>query len=157
MKAWFLLHYQSRCYKNVINGIGRLNIEHYTPMMTVISKRADSRTCVRIKHKPLFIAYLFLYFDLETVHTTTISKLSGVNGFVRFGGEPQPVPLIVIDALRCLQFKALNGHTDALCCQNVPPELLEKMEHINTQLDPDIRMASLIECLNSYLPVPVTL
>lgn len=42
--------------------------------------------------EPLFPNYLFIEFDPEVIHTTTISATRGVNNFVRFGALPAIVP-----------------------------------------------------------------
>ena len=43
--------------------------------------------------EPLFPNYLFIEFDPEVIHTTTISATRGVNNFVRFGALPAIVPI----------------------------------------------------------------
>ncbi len=49
--------------------------------------------------EPLFPNYLFIEFDPEVIHTTTISATRGVNNFVRFGALPAIVPSAVIHQL----------------------------------------------------------
>lgn len=49
--------------------------------------------------EPLFPNYLFIEFDPEVIHTTTISATRGVNSFVRFGALPAIVPSAVIHQL----------------------------------------------------------
>ncbi len=50
--------------------------------------------------EPLFPNYLFVEFDPEVIHTTTISSTRGVSHFVRFGAMPATVPYEVIEALQ---------------------------------------------------------
>jgi transcriptional antiterminator RfaH len=50
--------------------------------------------------EPLFPNYLFIEFDPEAIHTTTISSTRGVSHFVRFGTLPATVPSAVIEALQ---------------------------------------------------------
>ena len=49
--------------------------------------------------EPLFPNYLFVEFDPEVIHTTTISATRGVSHFVRFGTSPATVPSTVIHQL----------------------------------------------------------
>ncbi len=42
--------------------------------------------------EPLFPNYLFVEFDPEVIHTTTISATRGVSHFVRFGTSPRRFP-----------------------------------------------------------------
>ncbi|MCL6393982.1 transcription/translation regulatory transformer protein RfaH, partial [Pectobacterium atrosepticum] len=48
---------------------------------------------------PLFPNYLFVEFDPEVIHTTTINATRGVSHFVRFGAHPAIVPSSVIHQL----------------------------------------------------------
>ncbi len=43
--------------------------------------------------------YLFVEFDPEVIHTTTINATRGVSHFVRFGASPAIVPSAVIHQL----------------------------------------------------------
>ena len=49
--------------------------------------------------EPLFPNYLFVEFDPEVIHTTTINATRGVSHFVRFGASPAQVPSTVIHQL----------------------------------------------------------
>lgn len=49
--------------------------------------------------EPLFPNYLFVEFDPEVIHTTTINATRGVSHFVRFGAHPAIVPSSVIHQL----------------------------------------------------------
>lgn len=53
-----------------------------TPMVTLekIIRGKRTETC-----EPLFSTYLFIEFDPETIHATTISATRGVSYFVCFG------------------------------------------------------------------------
>ena len=53
--------------------------------------------------EPLFPNYLFVEFDPEVIHTTTISATRGVSHFVRFGAHPATVPSTVIHQLSVYQ------------------------------------------------------
>ena len=49
--------------------------------------------------EPLFPNYMFVEFDPEVIHTTTINATRGVSHFVRFGATPATVPSPVIHQL----------------------------------------------------------
>lgn len=151
MKGWFLLHHSPKAYKQILAGFERLSVIHYTPLLTVITKRADSKTSVRINQRPLFPAYLFLYFDPEVVHTTKITQLIGVNEFVKIGGKIRPLPEAVITGLRYLEVAEVDKSDQSVSYSNVPVELLAKLEEINEQSEPVNRMASLISFLDRYV------
>jgi len=151
MKGWFLLYHSPKAYKQILAGFERLSVTHYTPLLTVITKRADSKTSVRINQRPLFPAYLFLCFDPEVVHTTKITQLIGVNEFVKIGGKIRPLPEAVIAGLRYLELKEVDKSDQSVSYSNVPVELLAKLEEINGQSEPVNRMASLINYLDGYV------
>ncbi|MGX8807566.1 transcription termination/antitermination NusG family protein, partial [Enterobacter hormaechei] len=69
----------------------------FTPMVTIEKLIRNKRTLVT---EPLFPNYLFIQFDPEVIHTTTINSTRGVNAFVRFGRYPVTVPQEVIDTLQ---------------------------------------------------------
>ncbi|MGQ5937170.1 transcription termination/antitermination NusG family protein [Serratia sp. IR-2025] len=151
MKGWFLLYHSPKAYQQILAGFERLSVTHYTPKLTVITKRADSKTSVRINKRPLFPAYLFVYFDPEVVHTTKITQLIGVNEFVKIGGQVRPLPEAVIDGLRNLEFAKVDQSDQSVSYSNVPDDLMAKLEEINGQSEPVNRMASLISFLDGYV------
>ena len=65
------------------------------PMITT-GKNGAWQTCCS---EPLFPNYLFVEFDPEVIHTTTINATRGVSHFVRFGASPAIVPSAVIHQL----------------------------------------------------------
>ncbi len=66
------------------------------PMITLEKIVRGKRTAVS---EPLFPNYLFVEFDPEVIHTTTINATRGVSHFVRFGASPAIVPSAVIHQL----------------------------------------------------------
>lgn len=66
------------------------------PMITLEKIVRGKRTAVS---EPLFPNYLFVEFDPEVIHATTINATRGVSHFVRFGASPAIVPSAVIHQL----------------------------------------------------------
>lgn len=152
MKGWFLLYHNPKAYQQILAGFERLSVTHYTPKLTVITKRADSKTSVRINQRPLFPAYLFLYFDPEVVHTTKITQLIGVNEFVKIGGKISPLPESIIEGLRCLEVKKIDHDVNFASYSNIPRELLCELEQFSAcERSPEERMKMLIALLDSYV------
>jgi transcription elongation factor/antiterminator RfaH len=71
------------------------------------------RTCFRgqIQFAPFFPRYLFIQANLQEVSTSHINATPGVSRLVMFDYVPQPIPAIVIEALRqrMAQFNAQGG------------------------------------------------
>lgn len=98
MKNWYVLSYKYGQVKRVQSGLERIGVNSFNPTIQVNKKRADSGT-LRPVFESMFPTYLFVEFDVEDVHTTAVSSVSGVNYFVKFGAEPRPVPYSLILAL----------------------------------------------------------
>lgn len=96
MQSWYLLY----CKR------GQLQRARGTPRKTGCELPGTDdhpRKIVRGKRtavsEPLFPNYLFVEFDPEVIHTTTINATRGVSHFVRFGASPAIVPSAVIHQL----------------------------------------------------------
>ncbi len=75
----------------------RQEVHCLSPMIALEKVVHGKRTTVS---EPLFPNYLFIEFDPEAIHTTTISSTRGVSHFVRFGTLPATVPSAVIEVLQ---------------------------------------------------------
>lgn len=75
----------------------RQEVNCLSPIITLEKIVRGKRIAV---DEPLFPNYLFVEFDPEHIHTTTISATRGVSHFVRFGALPAIIPLQVIEELR---------------------------------------------------------
>lgn len=97
MKNWHLLYCKRGQIARAIEHLERQQVICFTPMVTIEKLIRNKRTLVT---EPLFPNYLFIQFDPEVIHTTTINSTRGVNAFVRFGRYPVTVPQEVIDTLQ---------------------------------------------------------
>lgn len=135
MKQWYLLNYKYGQIKRVQAGLLRIGVISFSPNLAVTKPRKDSaslRTC----YEPLFPCYLFAYLDVCENHTSQVSATPGINYFVRFGGVPRPIPTETIEKIRD------NGIG------------IEKLRILQTTQDKTLRVAMLLEYINS-LPAEV--
>ncbi len=135
MKSWYLLSYKYGQVKRVQFGLDRLGVNSFSPSIQVKKVRSDSRT-IRLVNEPMFPTYLFVEFDIESIHTTTISSTLGVNDFVKFGTEPKPIPLSLIHQL-------MNRSE----CSNQRNEEIDEIDEIATIPDKKLRCALFIKLI----------
>ncbi|KFC00889.1 transcriptional activator [Trabulsiella guamensis ATCC 49490] len=96
MQAWYLLYCKRGQLMRAQEHLERQAVNCLTPMITLEKIVRGKRTSVS---EPLFPNYLFVEFDPEVIHTTTINATRGVSHFVRFGTQPAIVPPTVIHQL----------------------------------------------------------
>ncbi|HFZ8996540.1 TPA: transcription/translation regulatory transformer protein RfaH [Citrobacter freundii] len=96
MQAWYLLYCKRGQLQRAQEHLERQAVNCLTPMITLEKMVRGKRTSVS---EPLFPNYMFVEFDPEVIHTTTISATRGVSNFVRFGTQPAIVPPNVIHQL----------------------------------------------------------
>ncbi|CAH6661859.1 MULTISPECIES: transcription/translation regulatory transformer protein RfaH [Pseudocitrobacter] len=96
MQAWYLLYCKRGQLQRAQEHLERQAVSCLTPMITLEKIVRGKRTSVS---EPLFPNYLFVEFDPEVIHTTTINATRGVSHFVRFGMHPATVPSSVIHQL----------------------------------------------------------
>ena len=100
MQAWYLLYCKRGQLQRAQEHLERQAVNCLTPMITLEKMVRGKRTTV---NEPLFPNYLFVEFDPEVIHTTTINATRGVSHFVRFGIHPATVPFSVIHQLSIYQ------------------------------------------------------
>lgn len=96
MQAWYLLYCKRGQLERAQVHLERQAVNCLTPMVSLEKVVRGKRTMVS---EPLFPNYLFIEFDPEVIHTTTINATRGVSHFVRFGANPATVPSSVIHQL----------------------------------------------------------
>ncbi|MBV4369104.1 transcription/translation regulatory transformer protein RfaH [Erwinia sp. BNK-24-b] len=97
MESWYLLYCKRGQLIRAKEHLERQAVHCLSPMIALEKLVRGKRTQV---NEPLFPNYLFIEFDPEAIHTTTISATRGVSHFVRFGNLPATVPQDVIEALQ---------------------------------------------------------
>lgn len=96
MESWYLLYCKRGQLLRAQDHLERQEVNCLTPMIKIEKIVRGKRTAV---DEPLFPNYMFVRFDPETIHTTTINSTRGVSHFVRFGSLPATVPADVIEQL----------------------------------------------------------
>lgn len=128
MNSWYLLSCKIG-YKSTVQRIESLGIEVFRPTLMKVTPRKDCHG-VRTSEQPLFPSYLFVRFDINKVHTTSVSKVPGAVAFVRFGGTPCIIPEKIIQALRCSPHLSRDRQDSTLDCQNIHPLIQEEVNRI---------------------------
>ncbi|TNV15806.1 transcription/translation regulatory transformer protein RfaH [Buttiauxella sp. B2] len=96
MESWYLLYCKRGQILRAQEHLERQEVNCLTPMIKIEKIVRGKRTAV---DEPLFPNYMFVKFDPESIHTTTINSTRGVSHFVRFGSLPATVPGDVIEQL----------------------------------------------------------
>lgn len=130
MNQWYLLYCKMQDMEKICNRSTELGLKVYCPKYVKIYQRTDCKS-VRIEEKILFPNYLFLSFDINKIHTSTITSIPGAVGFVRFAADPCVIPPEVITAIECARLINLNKDDDAIEYRNVSPTLLLKIQEIS--------------------------
>lgn len=93
---WNVVYTASRQEKKVAERFNNVNIEHYLPIIKVVSQWSDRKKTIE---KPLFSGYVFVK---ETLSYEPILKTIGVVGFLKFEKKPAKVHQHEIETLKSL-------------------------------------------------------
>lgn len=135
-----------------------LNNQGVTSLLPVFSQVRLRDGAIRaITPQPLFPGYLFVRFDPEVVHTTTIKGTRGISTLISFGGLPSVVPDRVIAQLEA-GWEGVPLTTDApLDGDRVMIEdgAFEGLEAVWCEPDGMKRAVLLLTLMNRKVRVPV--
>lgn len=150
MEAWYLLYCKRGQIIRAKEHLERQAVGCITPMVTLDKIIRGKRATVS---EPLFPNYLFIEFDPERIHTTTISATRGVSHFVRFGSLPVTIAPEVINELRNHIYE---GITDPLTPNMGDVVLItdgafEGLKAIYTEPDGEARSILLLNFLNKQV------
>lgn len=106
MEKWYLLYCKRGQIERAIEHLNRQSVICMTPMTEMEKIVRGKRITVQ---EALFPNYLFVKFDHNEIHTTTVQSTRGVSHFIRFGQLPTEVPEEVIELLQ----QAPIGHSTA--------------------------------------------
>ncbi|WP_145515513.1 transcription/translation regulatory transformer protein RfaH [Yersinia aleksiciae] len=150
MKQWHLLYCKRGQLLRAKEHLERQAVNCWTPLVIIEKIVRRKRTEAT---EPLFPNYLFVEFDAEDIHTTTISATRGVSHFVRFGAQPAVIPAIVITEMQ--------SHTaDKIIAPEVPipgdivtitEGVFAGLQAIYTEPDGEARSMLLLNMLNSQV------
>lgn len=150
MRSWYLFRYKVNLYQRLIDELAALDVEFFAPTYVELRPRND-RPSFRKKEMLLFPGYLFLRFDPEVVHTTTISEIPGGAGFVTFGTGPCTVPDSLIVGLRHALLLRTDSTVRSIEFRNTPNALVEQLHSIVKIPNVNMRRQALHEALEQQL------
>ncbi|GKW26598.1 transcription/translation regulatory transformer protein RfaH [Pectobacterium polonicum] len=150
MEAWYLLYCKRGQLLRAKEHLERQEVICVSPMITLDKIVRGKRTEVC---EPLFPNYLFVEFDPERIHTTTISATRGVSNFVRFGALPAIIPQQVIDEL---SLRPMQEVIDPLTPQPgdsvvITDGVFSGLQAIYTEPDGEARSMLLLNMLNKQV------
>ncbi|EBO8105889.1 transcriptional antiterminator NusG [Salmonella enterica] len=150
MYKWYVLYCNSQDVDHIIRRVKLIDVKAFCPRYIKVTTRKDCHA-VRLEDKALFPNYLFLFFDVNKTHTSTITSIPGAHGFVKFGATPCVVPASVILTIRCARLMALNPDENAIECRNIAPDLLAKIQELSLIRSPLQRQVAFSRLLqNQY-------
>lgn len=150
MQAWYLLYCKRGQLQRAQEHLQRQAVNCLTPVITLEKMVRGKRTMVE---EPLFPNYLFVEFDPEVIHTTTISATRGVSHFVRFGASPATVPVTVIEQLANWQPDDITDPATPYAGDSVviTEGAFEGLQAIFTEPDGEARSMLLLNLLNKQI------
>ncbi|ANI29582.1 transcriptional regulator [Yersinia entomophaga] len=147
MESWYLLYCKRGQILRAKEHLERQQVVCQTPIAAVEKIIRGKR---KVVDEPLFPNYLFVKFDPECIHTTTISSTRGVSNFVRFGAGPVVVSDSIIQAL-------LNYSQEVIIDPDTPASgdkvqitegIFEGLQAIYAEPDGETRSMLLLKILN---------
>ncbi|ROR04666.1 transcription/translation regulatory transformer protein RfaH [Erwinia sp. JUb26] len=150
MESWYLLYCKRGQLLRAKEHLERQDVHCFSPMIALEKIVRGKRTQV---NEPLFPNYMFIEFNPEAIHTTTISATRGVSHFVRFGNLPAIVPLTVIGALQ--NEPVLTGFDEGTAQPGdtvvITEGAFEGLQAIYTEPDGETRSILLLNLLNKQV------
>jgi transcriptional antiterminator RfaH len=98
MEHWYVAQTQYAQEKRAQQHLGNQDVTCFLPLYT--AQVLNSGKIKAVAPQALFPGYLFIRFDPEIIHTTTIKSTRGVSSLISFGGMPSVVPDEVIERLK---------------------------------------------------------
>ncbi|WP_449124718.1 transcription termination/antitermination NusG family protein [Pseudomonas viridiflava] len=156
MKSWFLTMHclKGKHLEVVVRRLADLGVEAYLPTSVSMKKRLDCSS-FRIVEKQMFPGYMFLRFDPEQVHTTTISDFRGMKGFVRFGTTLAQPSNTLIEALKQSLLLRMDKNVNCIEFRNLPEDVqasLVEIAAITSTLNREIALLKLLQKLSHTEP-----
>lgn len=150
MESWYLLYCKRGQLLRAQEHLQRQEVNCLTPMITLEKLVRGKRTAVS---EPLFPNYMFVRFDPETIHTTTVNSTRGVSHFVRFGAQPAMVSDAVIEQLTHYQPENVTDPDTPYAgdCVIITEGAFEGLEAIFSEPDGEARSMLLLNLLNKQI------
>lgn len=150
MESWYLLYCKRGQLLRAKEHLERQQVNCLTPMITLEKMVRGRRTPVS---EPLFPNYMFIEFDPESIHTTTISATRGVSHFVRFGNrlatvQPEVIKQLMTQPMPDVQDPDTPHPGDVVV---ITEGMFEGLEAIYTEPDGEARSHLLLNLINQQV------
>ena len=146
--AWYLLYCKSGQSSRAQTHLTNQNVDCFNP---VIEGQLLVKGRIKQGVEQLFPNYMFVKFDPEIIHTTTLAATRGVSHFVRFGNKLANLT----DSFMAELMERIPGHqsSEGFGIQNGDKVLLtegtfEGLEAIFQELDGESRSMLLLKLVN---------
>lgn len=96
MQTWYLLYCKPGQVQRAIKHLEHQSVVCLSPMIRI--KKLIQGKYIMVTES-MFPNYLFIEFDINKIHTSTIRSTRGVSHFIRFGAQPAVVPEDLIKQL----------------------------------------------------------
>lgn len=109
---WFAIYTRPKNEKKVVEGLEKLGIEVYCPMVTQVKQWSDRKKKVEM---PLINSYVFV--NIEDKNRNTVFEVSGVVRYLFWLGKPAIIQEQEIEALKA----SLKGILSAVEVNGIQP------------------------------------
>jgi transcription antitermination factor NusG len=109
---WFAIYTRPKNEKKVVEGLEKLGIEVYCPMVTQVKQWSDRKKKVEM---PLINSYVFV--NIEDKNRNTVFEVSGVVRYLFWLGKPAVIQEQEIEALKA----SLKGILSAVEVNGIQP------------------------------------
>lgn len=116
---WYVLYTQSRQEKKVAEGLQKIGIESFCPLVTVMKQWSDRKKKVEL---PLINSYVFV--NIEENNREAVFAVSGIVRYLFWLGKPAVVRAIEIEVLRT----SLEGIVDTFSVSPIQKDSLITLE-----------------------------
>lgn len=98
MENWYVAQTQYAQEKRAQQHLGNQGVSCFLPLYT--AQVLNSEHIKAVTPQALFPGYIFVRFNPEVIHTTTIKSTRGISSLISFGGMPSVIPDEVIERLK---------------------------------------------------------
>ena len=100
MKEWYVVHTQPNNEAKATFNLKRQNFDVYLPLFRRKRRHAGR---IELVPRPFFPGYLFVVIDPEHERWRSVNGTFGVRHLITQGNQPLPVPISVIESLKCME------------------------------------------------------
>ncbi|RKT89522.1 transcriptional antiterminator RfaH [Rahnella aquatilis] len=160
MEHWYVAQTQYAQEKRAQQHLDNQGVTCFLPLYTaqvITPMLLGSPQIKTVSPQALFPGYIFVRFDPEVIHTTTIKSTRGVSSLISFGGMPSVVPDEVVERLKthdCLSpAPTMPVHGDRV---EVLSGVFEGLEAVWDEPNGARRAMLMLTLMNQVVRVPVS-